>query len=168
VRQAASEAAKAISGYMIGNLLISMIAGITAFACLAILGVPSPIVLALWVAFADLIPLVGATIGAAVCVLAAFLHSPTAGIVAAIFFVIYQQIENSIIYPVLMSRQVRVSPLGVLLSVLVAVELFGLTGALLAVPVSGALQVVGRAVRQERPRDRLVLPDDLVPRTATS
>jgi predicted PurR-regulated permease PerM len=156
----ASDAAAAVSGYVIGNLIISLIAGVAAFVCLLALGVPSPVVLALFVAVADLIPLVGATLGAAVCVIAAYLHSPTAGIVSIVFFVIYQQVENGLIYPWIMARKVNVNPLAILLSVLLAVELFGLVGALLAVPVSGALQVVVTAVRQERTREQLVLPDN--------
>ena len=159
-QRVAGDAAGAVSGYMIGNLLISLIAGVAGFICLVALGVPSPVVLALWVAFADLIPLVGATLGAFVAVIAAYLHSPTAGIVALVFFIIYQQVENGVIYPWLMARKVNINPLGVLLSVLLAVELFGLIGALLAVPVSGALQVVVKAVRRERPLEQLVLPTD--------
>ena len=161
-RIVAADAAGAVSGYMVGNLLVSLIAGAAAFICLLALGVPSPVVLALWVAFADLIPLVGATIGAAACVLAAYLHSPSAGLIALIFFVVYQQVENGVIYPWLMARKVSVNPLMVLLSVLLAVELFGILGALLAVPVSGALQVIVKAVRRERPMDQLVLPDSML------
>ena len=145
---------------MIGNFIISAIAGAAAFICLVALGVPSPVVLALWVAFADLIPLVGATLGAAVCAIAAYLHSPTAGIITVIFFVVYQQIENGVLYPWIMARRVHVNPLVILLSVLLAVEVFGMLGALLAVPVSGAIQVVVIAVRQERQREQLVLPDN--------
>jgi predicted PurR-regulated permease PerM len=156
----AADAAGAVSGYVIGNLIISLIAGAAAFVCLVALGVPSPVVLALWVAVADLIPLVGATLGAAVCVIAAYLHNPTAGIVSIIFFVVYQQIENGVLYPWIMARKVNVNPLGILLSVLLAVEVFGILGALLAVPVSGALQVVVSAVREERQREQLVLPDN--------
>ena len=85
----AADAAGAVSGYVIGNLIISLIAGVAAFVCLVALGVPSPVVLALWVAVADLIPLVGATLGAAVCVIAAYFHNPTAGIVSIIFFVVH-------------------------------------------------------------------------------
>ncbi|MGB8857680.1 MAG: AI-2E family transporter [Ilumatobacteraceae bacterium] len=157
-----SDAAAAVSGYMIGNLLISAIAGVAAFVCLVALGVPSPVVLALWVAFADLLPLVGATLGASVCVLAAYLHSPTAGLVSLVFFIVYQQVENGAIYPWLMARKVKVNPLSVLLSVLLAVELFGIVGALLAVPVSGAFQVVVKATRQNRSRVQLVLPDSML------
>ncbi len=156
----ATDAAGAVSGYVIGNLIISLIAGVAAFGCLVALGVPSPVVLALFVAVADLVPLVGATLGAAVCVIAAYLHSPTAGIVSIIFFVVYQQIENGALYPWIMARKVNVNPLGILLSVLLAVEVFGMLGALLAVPVSGALLVVVTAVRQERQREQLVLPDN--------
>lgn len=160
-KRAATEAAGAVSGYVIGNLLISVIAGVTSFVCLLALGVPSPVVLALFVAVADLVPLVGATIGAAVGVIAAYLHSPTAGLVALIFFVVYQQIENGVIYPWIMARKVNVNPLVVLLSVLVGVELFGILGALLAVPASGALQVIVKVFRQEQQREQLVLPDDV-------
>ncbi len=156
----ATDAAGAVSGYVIGNLIISLIAGVAAFVFLVSLGVPSPVVLALFVAVADLIPMVGATIGAAVSVIASYLHSPTAGLISVVFFVIYQQIENGVLYPWIMARKVNVNPLGILLSVLVAVEVFGILGALLAVPVSGALQVIIIAVRQEHQREQLVLPDN--------
>jgi predicted PurR-regulated permease PerM len=159
-RRAAADASRAISGYMIGNLLISLIAGVTAFLCLLLLGVPNPVVLALWVAFADLIPLVGATVGAALAVFASFLHSPTAGIVAIIFFVVYQQIENSALQPLVMSRTVQVNPLVVILSVLIGVEVFGITGALLAIPIVGALQVAVKAGWHEYHQGHLRLDAD--------
>jgi predicted PurR-regulated permease PerM len=158
----ARDASAAVSGYVIANLIISGIAGSVAFICLLALGVPAPVVLALLVAVTDLIPLVGATLGAAVSVLAAYLHSPTAGFIALVFFIVYQQTENLVIYPWLMSRKVKVNPVIVLLSVLLAVELFGLLGALLAIPVSGALQVVVKAVRRERPLEQLLLPDSVL------
>lgn len=163
VRRIAVEAAGAVSGYVIGNLLISLIAGAAAFVCLVALGVPSPVVLALFVAFADLIPLVGATLGAAVSVLAAYLYSPTSGLISLIFFIVYQQVENGVIYPWIMARKVNVNPLVILLSVLVGVELFGILGALLAVPASGALQVIIKAARLEHQREHLVLPDNMAP-----
>ncbi len=159
VRQVANDAARAVSGYMIGNLLISLIAGVTAFVCLFSLGVPGAFVIALWVAFADLIPLVGATLGAAVGVLAAFLQGTTPGIIAVVFFVVYQQIENSVLYPAVMSRRVNLNPLVVLLSVLVAVEVFGFLGALLAVPFAGAMLVIVKAVRSQRRTVGLIVPD---------
>jgi len=161
VRRTSVEAAGAVSGYMIGNLLVSLVAGVTALLFLVVLGVPNALVLALLVAFTDLLPLVGATLGAVVVSIAAFLHEPSAGIACVVFFVVYQQIENYVIYPAVMARTVKVNPLVVLLSVLVGVELFGIIGAVLAVPVSGAVQVAIKAVRRERDRDRLVLPASL-------
>jgi predicted PurR-regulated permease PerM len=162
VNATAADAAKAVSGYMLGNLLISVFAGVAAFVLLLALGVPSPVVLAIWVAFADLIPLVGATLGAAVAVFACFLHSPTAGIISVIFFIAYQQFENSVLQVMIMSRTVRVNPLAVILSVLLGVELFGFVGALLAIPYAGAMQVMIKELWRHRPRevDRLVIIGD--------
>jgi len=159
VRTTTLDAAAAVSGYMIGNLIISAIAGTTALICLLILGVPGAFVLALFVAVADLIPLVGATIGAVVASLAAFFHSPTAGIVSVIFFILYQQIENSVLYPAVMAKRVKINPLVVLLSVLLSVAIFGFVGALLAVPFAGAIQVAIKAVQMERRRERLVVAE---------
>jgi predicted PurR-regulated permease PerM len=157
--QVGRDAASAVSGYMSGNLLISGCAGVSSFAILAILRVPSPLILALWVAFADLIPLVGATLGAIAAVIAAFFVSPTAGIIALVFFALYQQFENSVLTTVIMSRTVRVNPLVVLLSVLIGVELFGFVGALLAVPIAGAATVITKEMWLHRPstRDELVI-----------
>jgi len=159
VRRVGAEIGRAISGYMIGNLLISLVAGSTAFVCLLLLGVPSPVVIALWVAFADMIPLVGATLGALVAVFAAFLQSPTTGVAALVFFIVYQQFENTVLQPTVMARTVRVSPLVVIVSVLLGVELFGLVGAVLAIPIAGSLQAVVKTIRDERMRDRLHLAD---------
>jgi predicted PurR-regulated permease PerM len=157
--QVGRDAASAVSGYMSGNLLISGCAGVSAFAVLAILRVPSPLILALWVAFADLIPLVGATLGAIAAVIAAFFVSPTAGIIAVVFFALYQQFENSVLQTVIMARTVRVNPLVVLLSVLIGVELFGFVGALLAVPMAGAATVIIKEMWLHRPstRDELLI-----------
>lgn len=144
VRHVASDAAKAVSGYMAGNLLISLIAGAATYAFLLVTRVPYAEVLALWVAFADLIPLVGATLGALPTVGIAFIHSTPVGIATIVFFVAYQQFENHVLQVTVMARTVNVNPLGILVSVLVGVELFGLLGALLAIPAAGVLQVVIR------------------------
>ena len=159
VRRVGVDAGKAVSGYMIGNLLISLCAGVASFACLLVLGVRNPVVIALWVAVADLIPLVGATIGAVVAVFAAFLVSPTAGIIALVFFILYQQFENSVLQIQIMARTVAVNQLVVLLSVLVGVELFGILGALLAVPFAGALSVLVKELWRHRPssQDELIV-----------
>jgi predicted PurR-regulated permease PerM len=150
VRLVASDSAKAVSGYMLGNLLISVIAGLATYVFLVIAGVPSAEVLALWVAFADLIPMVGATLGAIPTVLVAFLHSTPVGIATLIFYVVYQQFENHVLQVTVMSRTVDVNPLTVLVSVLAGIELFGFLGALLAIPVAGVIQVVVRNIYDER------------------
>jgi len=108
--------------------------------------VPFRGVLALWVAFADLIPLVGATLGAVVVTAVAFLDSPRTGVIVLIFFIIYQQFENHVLQVSIMSRTVDLNPLAVLASVLVGVELFGILGALLAIPAGGVLQVICRDI----------------------
>lgn len=154
VRLVAADCAKAVTGYMAGNLLISVIAGLTTFIVLTILGVPFAGVLGLWVAFADLIPLVGATLGAIPTVMVAFLESPVDGIVVLVFYILYQQVENHVLQPTIMSRTVNMNPLAVLVSVLIGVELSGILGALLAIPAAGVLQVIVRNIYDER-RGRL-------------
>jgi predicted PurR-regulated permease PerM len=150
VRRVAADAASAVSGYMLGNLVISIIAGVAAYIFLRLAGVPYPEVLALWVAFADLIPLVGATLGAVPTIAVAFLHSVPAGIAAVVFFILYQQFENNVLQVTVMSRTVNLNPLGVLISVMIGVELFGLLGALLAIPAAGVIQVVVRDLWDEQ------------------
>jgi predicted PurR-regulated permease PerM len=150
VRLVATDAARAISGYMFGNLLISVIAGLATYVFLRILGVPYPEVIALFVAFADLIPLVGATLGAIPTIGLSFLHSTPAGIAAVIFYIVYQQFENHFLQVTIMSRTVQVNPLTVLISVLAGVELFGFLGALLAIPAAGVIQVIVRNLWDER------------------
>jgi predicted PurR-regulated permease PerM len=165
VRRVASDASLALTRYMAGNLIISVVAGGASFIALTIMGVPFKEVLALWVAFADLIPLVGATLGAVPAVLVAFLHSTTAGIVILIFFILYQQFENHVLQVTIMSRSVQLNPLAVLISVLVGVELFGILGALLAIPVAGVLQVV--AVDLVTEHRRRIAPPTTPPPTTT-
>jgi predicted PurR-regulated permease PerM len=94
--------------------------------------------------------LVGATLGAIVAIIAAFLTSTTAGIVVAVFFVVYQQLENHLLQPVILSRTVKLNPLTVLVAILIAVELAGILGALLAIPVAGILQVLARDLWDHR------------------
>src|SRR3954462_7202160 len=150
IKRVGADAARAITGYVAGNLLISLIAGLVTYVSLRLLGVPFPEVLALWVAFADLIPLVGATLGAIPTIAIAFLHSTSAGIIMIIVFVAYQQFENHVLQVTIMSRTVKLNPLTVLVSVLAGVELFGFLGALLAIPAAGVIQVIVRDLYNER------------------
>jgi predicted PurR-regulated permease PerM len=160
IRRLAHDASLAMTRYMAGNLIISVIAGGATFVALLITGVPFKEVLALWVAFADLIPLVGATLGAVPTVLVAFLHSTTAGIVVLAFFIAYQQFENHVLQVTIMARSVKLNPLAVLISVLVGVESFGILGALLAIPVAGVIQVLVVDLVAEHRKRRTVLGHD--------
>jgi predicted PurR-regulated permease PerM len=133
---------RTVGGYVTGNLLISLIAGTLTSVVLAIMGVPFAIALGLIVGILDLIPLAGATIAAIIVGTVAFLHSIPAGIVVVAFFIVYQQVENHILQPVVYGRTVQLSPLAVLIAVLIGAELAGVLGALAAIPVAGAIQVV--------------------------
>jgi len=133
---------RVVGGYVTGNLLISLIAGTLTTVVLRITGVPFAIALGLIVAILDLIPLAGATIAAIIVGTVAFLHSVPAGIIVVAFFIVYQQLENHLIQPVVYGRTVQLSPLAVLISVLIGAELAGVLGALAAIPVAGTLQVI--------------------------
>jgi predicted PurR-regulated permease PerM len=150
VRAVASDCARALTGYVMGNLLISVVAGTATFIALLIFGVPFAAVLALWTAFADLIPLVGATLGAIPTIGVAFLHSTAAGIGMLVFYIVYQQFENHVLQVVIMSKTVQINQLFVLVSVLIGVELLGILGALLAIPAAGVLQVIVRDLWDHR------------------
>jgi predicted PurR-regulated permease PerM len=150
IRRVSHDCAKTVTGYISGNLLISLIAGTLTYAILAILGVPFAGLIALFVGLADLIPLIGATLGAVVGVVSAFTQSITAGIIVIVFFVVYQQLENHLLQPLIFSRTVKLNPLTVLLAILIGVELTGILGALLAIPVAGIIQIVARDIWDTR------------------
>ena len=148
-----SEVNRAVTGYMLGNFLTSIICGLVVFVTLLILGVPFPFLWALWVALVDFLPMIGGALAGIPTVLFAWAASGlTAGIVTLIVFLVYTQFENHVLNPVVMSKTVRISPLLVLIAVLVGASigswvggLFGgFVAALLAIPAAGALQVIVR------------------------
>ena len=141
---------RTVGGYVTGNLLISLIAGIATTLVLLVMGVPYAVALGLVVGILDLIPLAGATIAAILIGTVAFIHSIPAGIVVVIFFLVYQQIENHFLQPVIYGRTVQLSPLAVLIAVLIGAELAGILGALAAIPVAGAIQVLIRDFLAQR------------------
>jgi predicted PurR-regulated permease PerM len=156
------EIARTIGGYVTGNLLISVIAGFSATIVLLIVGVPFALALGLLVAILDLIPLAGATLGAIIVTLVALTDSLTAALIVLGFFVVYQQLENHLLQPVVYGRTVQLSPLAILISVLIGAEVAGIIGALGAIPVAGTIQIViSDWLQHRRPR----LPDDGVPDT---
>ena len=182
--EVATEVNRAVAGYMLGNFLTSLIAGIVIFVTLLVLGVPYPLLWGLWVALVDFLPMIGGALAGIPTALFAFTHSFLAGIVTAVVFLTYQQIENHILNPVIMSKTVKISPLLVLNAVLVGASLGSLVGglyggfvaALLAIPAAGALQVLVREVWQgtapppdpeltdpSEPDDPVISPGELFP-----
>ena len=156
-RRVGDDIYKTVGGYVTGNILISVIAGTAATIVLLIMGVPYAVALGLLVALLDLVPLAGATVAGIIVVGVAFLHSVPAGIVLLIFVIVYQQLENHFLQPVIYGRTVQLSPLVVLVSVLIGAELAGVLGALAAIPVAGSIQVLLRDALAQR-RHRLIEP----------
>ncbi len=144
-----------IGGYVTGNLVISLIAGTLTTLVLLVLGVPYAVALGLIVALLDLVPLAGATIAGIIIATVAFLHTIVAGIVVVAFFILYQQLENHVLQPVVYRRTVSLSPLVILVAVLIGAEVAGVLGALAAIPVAGAIQVLVRDFLRAR-RERAI------------
>ena len=141
-REIADDIYRMVGRYVTGNLLISLIAGTATTIVLLVLGVPFALALGLLVAILDLIPLAGATLGAVVVTLVALTDSTTTAIVVLVYFVVYQQLENHLLQPLIYGRTVRLSPLAILFSVLVGAEVAGVIGALAAIPVGGTIQIL--------------------------
>jgi predicted PurR-regulated permease PerM len=132
----------AVGNYVAGALLQALVAGVLAFFVLTILGVPYAGSLAVLIFVLDLIPLVGATLGAViVAIITLFQDFPTATIIWVVWSIVYQQFENSVIQPRIQARAVQIHPFIVLTSVLFGSTLFGIMGALLAIPIAAAIQI---------------------------
>jgi predicted PurR-regulated permease PerM len=152
VKRVSGEVSHAVTGYMLGNFLTSVIAGVVVFVTLMMLNVPFAPLWALWVALVDFLPMVGGALAGIPTVLFAFFTSTTAGIVTLAVFLTYTQVENHVLNPIIMSRTVKINPLLVLLGVLVGASIgdwvggtFGaFVAALLSIPATGAGQVIVR------------------------
>jgi predicted PurR-regulated permease PerM len=141
-RSIADDVYQLVGRYVTGNLLISVIAGTATTIVLLALGVPFALALGLLVAILDLIPLAGATLAASIVTLVALSHSVTTAIIVFAFFVVYQQVENHLLQPLIYGRTVKLSPLAILISVLIGAEVGGVVGALVAIPVGGTIQIL--------------------------
>jgi predicted PurR-regulated permease PerM len=141
-RAVAHDIYRTVGGYVSGNLLISLIAGVATTIVLLALSVPFALALGLLVAILDLIPLAGATVGAVIVTLVALTQSLSAAIIVAVFFIVYQQLENHLLQPIVYGRTVQLSPLAILISVLIGAEVAGVIGALGAIPVAGTIQIL--------------------------
>lgn len=146
----ANQMYKAVTGYVTGYMLMSALAASITAILLTILGVPYAVPLGIVVGIFDWLPLVGASIGAAVVVIAATFNSSTSGIVMLCFFLIYQQVENHILQPIVQGRTVKMSPLLVLVSVLIGIGMGGILGAIVAIPVGASVQILARDFVEHR------------------
>jgi predicted PurR-regulated permease PerM len=146
-----TEIYRTVGGYVTGNVLISLIAGVAAAIALFVLGSKYSIALAVVVAILDLIPLAGATLAAVIVAGVVFVELGwIQGAIIVVFFLVYQQVENHVLQPVIYGRTVQLSPLVVLVSVLIGAELAGILGALAAIPVAGIVQAVARELLRWR------------------
>ena len=163
VERALEHIANAIGNYVGGALIQATVAGVSAFVVLTILGAPFAGPLALVVAFFDLIPVVGATIAAvAIAIVMLFVNFPVGLIIWVIWAIAYQQIENYVIQPQIQRRAVSVEPFVVLVAVLFGSTLFGILGAILAIPTAATLQIIWREYRDYR-RETYAAPAGTVP-----
>jgi predicted PurR-regulated permease PerM len=131
-----------IGGYVAGNLVTSLVCGAATLVALLLIGVPFAVPLAIWAGLADLIPLVGAYLGAAPAIIVAFFVSPIAGVITLVFFIVYQQFENYVLVPRVMRDAISLSPAAVIISTLAGGAFAGLAGALLALPVAATIKVL--------------------------
>jgi len=138
------EVATKVGWYVLGNLVTSLIAGVTTLVWLLAFGVPYPVVLALTVAILDLVPIVGSTVAGVVVSLVALTVSLPVAVATAIFFVAYQLVENYVIVPRVIGRAVDVPATATMLSVLVGGAALGLLGALIAIPAAAAIDILLR------------------------
>ncbi len=164
VTRIAGEVNRSVTGYMLGNFITSVIAGVVVFVTLVLVGVPYALLWALWVALFDFLPLVGGALAGIPTALFALTHSVDAFIITAVVFLAYTQIENHVLNPIVMSRTVRINPLLVLIAILVGANIGdlvggffgGFVGTLLAIPIAGSIQVVMRELwRSSAPEAQL-------------
>jgi predicted PurR-regulated permease PerM len=153
VRALADEIIRRIGGYVAGQVAVATINGVLTFVLLTILGVPYSIVLSITVAILGIIPLVGATLGAVIVVLVGLFESWQIGAIIAVYYLIYQQVENYLIAPRIMSRTVSVPGAVALIAALAGAALLGVLGALIAIPIAAAILLILQEVaipRQDR------------------
>jgi predicted PurR-regulated permease PerM len=149
---------RTVGGYVAGNLVISVCAGVVAGVTLAAVGVPYAIPLAVLVALLDLIPLVGAAIATAILGLVALTEGWLAAAIVVAVLLVYQQLENHVLQPLVYGRAVKLSALAVLVSVLIGAELAGILGALAAIPVGGSIAVIATELMRWRRESSLESP----------
>lgn len=163
LRRAFDHIGRAIGNYVGGALAQATLAGVSSFIVLSILSAPFAAPLAVMVAFFDLIPVIGATLaGVIVAIVMLFVNFPVGLIVWVVFLILYQQVENYLIQPQIQRRAVSVEPFVVLVAVLFGSTLFGVLGAVLAIPTAASIQIaVGEWMRYRQ--ESALLAEGLMP-----
>jgi predicted PurR-regulated permease PerM len=138
------------TGYWYGKFLIGFVAGMTCFVSMKLLGIPYAAPLSLFVGITDLIPNIGATLGMIPVVIVGLLEEPWKGVAIAVIMTVYQQIENNLITPKIFKKTVEIHPFLSVVTVIAFSALFGIVGALLAVPVTKGILILVDAVREAR------------------
>jgi predicted PurR-regulated permease PerM len=146
------------TGYWYGKFLIGLIAGLTTFVTMNVLGLPYAAPLALFVGITDLIPNIGATLGTIPVVIVGLLEEPWKGVVVGVVLILYQQVENNLITPKVFKETVEIHPFLSVVTVIVFTSLFGIVGALIAVPVTKAIEILVAAFREGRRASMLEPP----------
>ncbi len=141
-RRILGQSAGAVSGYITGNVTISVICGVAVFVVLVVLRMPYAGALALMVAVLDLIPQVGATLGGVTLVLAGLFISPFKSLMLLIYFIVYQQVENYLLQPLVYSHRVQLHPLTIFIAVVLGGVWLGVAGAFLAIPAAEIIRIV--------------------------
>lgn len=152
----AHEASLGVTGYMAGNIATSIVAGLVVYVSMLVFGVPYAGLLGLWAAIVDLLPIVGGFLAFVPAAILALIHAPSAGIGVAIICIVYWQVENHVLNPIVMSHTVKMSKLLILMAVIVGATLGGqlagafgtFVGALIGIPVGSAIQVIVREARR--------------------
>ncbi|MFL5759632.1 MAG: AI-2E family transporter [Thermomicrobiales bacterium] len=144
VRQAMPEISSVVSGYVVGQVLTSLLFGIYAFVVLSLAGVPQPLFLALLAGILDAVPIVGVFIATIPAVLLALTVSIPVAVIVVVAYVLYQQVENYVIVPRVYRGTLQISSFAVLVAVIIGSELLGIIGALMALPIAAAIPVVER------------------------
>ena len=168
-RAVAEDVYRSVGGYVVGASTIALTAGVASYVVMTILGIPFAVPLAVVAAFFSLIPLVGATLAGTMIAIVAAVGGdfPRDVVIWVVFFVVYQQLENNVLQPLIFRRTVAIHPLVVIVALLVGASLLGIVGALLAIPIAGALQIIVKdwwahrkgAAPALAPSPGLVMPD---------
>jgi predicted PurR-regulated permease PerM len=151
VGRAAVAARDVVGRYVAGSLAVAGIAGLFTLVTGLVLRVPLAPLLAVWVSLWDLVPQVGGAAGGIPFVLLAFTHSPLTGVICAVLFMLYLQLENNVVQPLLVGRAVQLSPPATMAAALIGVSAGGVVGALLAVPLTGAVKAIYLERRGDAP-----------------